>query len=198
MDVDNDIHTAQCICKKRHRQGRTEYLVKWKDWHPKYNTWEPAENILDPQLIWNFESSPPCSSNKKRPTQAATTQQNESHHSPSTSKPQSSTSTSTGLTRRSMTAREARNLKMRNESIMQSKLYSKNTTSQDPNSDRLVIFNPVGSPLTDTMLPEENKCFEPKVTKTPITVTDITMKNQTITICECDSPDGFFGVDNFS
>ena len=32
-------------------QVHFQYLVKWKGWSPKYSTWEPEENILDPRLI---------------------------------------------------------------------------------------------------------------------------------------------------
>merc|ERR1712156_765450 len=42
------------ISKKRLRKGKVEYLVKWQGWGPKYNTWEPEENILDPRLIEQF------------------------------------------------------------------------------------------------------------------------------------------------
>ncbi|EDO48308.1 predicted protein [Nematostella vectensis] len=51
------IFAAECILKKRTRKGQIEYLVKWRGWSAKYNTWEPAENILDGRLLLAFENS---------------------------------------------------------------------------------------------------------------------------------------------
>ena len=35
----------------------TEYLVRWADFSPIHDSWEPSENILDPSLISDFERS---------------------------------------------------------------------------------------------------------------------------------------------
>jgi len=48
------VFAAEAITKKRFKKGKTEYLVKWKGWSPRYSTWEPEENILDPRLIQQF------------------------------------------------------------------------------------------------------------------------------------------------
>ena len=52
------VFAAEKITKKRLKNGQTEYLVKWKGWSPKYSTWEPEENILDPRLIEIFKDKP--------------------------------------------------------------------------------------------------------------------------------------------
>ncbi|XP_064171776.1 E3 SUMO-protein ligase CBX4-like [Anguilla rostrata] len=50
------VFAVESIEKKRIRKGRIEYLVKWTGWSPKYNTWEPEENILDPRLLIAFQN----------------------------------------------------------------------------------------------------------------------------------------------
>uniref|UniRef100_A0A1A8Q2P2 Chromobox homolog 8b n=1 Tax=Nothobranchius rachovii TaxID=451742 RepID=A0A1A8Q2P2_9TELE len=53
--VGERVFAAESIIKRRIRKGRSEYLVKWKGWSPKYSTWEPEENILDSRLFVAFE-----------------------------------------------------------------------------------------------------------------------------------------------
>ncbi|XP_076871584.1 E3 SUMO-protein ligase CBX4-like isoform X2 [Brachyhypopomus gauderio] len=50
------VFAVESIEKKRIRKGRFEYLVKWRGWSPRYNTWEPEENILDPRLLVAFQN----------------------------------------------------------------------------------------------------------------------------------------------
>ena len=56
---EEDVFLAEKIVDKRRRRGRGrrgwEYLVKWAGYDDSFNTWEPAENILDPKLIDDFE-----------------------------------------------------------------------------------------------------------------------------------------------
>ncbi|XP_049323965.1 E3 SUMO-protein ligase CBX4 [Astyanax mexicanus] len=54
--VGEHVFAVEGIEKKRVRKGRIEYLVKWRGWSPKYNTWEPEENILDPRLLVAFQN----------------------------------------------------------------------------------------------------------------------------------------------
>ncbi|XP_023332064.1 polycomb group protein Pc [Eurytemora carolleeae] len=53
-ELGDQVFAAEAITKKRIKKGKTEYLVKWKGWSPRFSTWEPEENILDPRLIQQF------------------------------------------------------------------------------------------------------------------------------------------------
>lgn len=54
-DVGERVFAAERIEKSRIKKGHVEYLVKWKGWSHKFNTWEPEENILDERLVEAFE-----------------------------------------------------------------------------------------------------------------------------------------------
>lgn len=49
-----DIFTAEQLLGKRRKRGQLEYLVQWQGFSHEHNTWEPRENILDPELIRDF------------------------------------------------------------------------------------------------------------------------------------------------
>jgi len=53
-ELGEQVFAVEAITKKRIKKGKTEYLVKWKGYSPRYSTWEPEENILDPRLIQQF------------------------------------------------------------------------------------------------------------------------------------------------
>lgn len=53
-EMGDRVYAAECILNKRIRKGKLEYLVKWKGWGPKHNTWEPKLNILDDRLVQEF------------------------------------------------------------------------------------------------------------------------------------------------
>jgi hypothetical protein len=45
------------ILNQRKRNGKTEYLVRWKDYGPKDDTWEPRENLWNaPEALRHYES----------------------------------------------------------------------------------------------------------------------------------------------
>ena len=50
-DMGDQVFAAEALTRKRAKGGRTEYLVKWKGWSAKHNSWEPEENILDPRFV---------------------------------------------------------------------------------------------------------------------------------------------------
>ncbi|KAK3508112.1 hypothetical protein QTP70_014469 [Hemibagrus guttatus] len=52
--VGEQVFDAECILSKRLRKGKLEYLVKWRGWSSKHNSWEPQENLLDPRLLAAF------------------------------------------------------------------------------------------------------------------------------------------------
>ena len=41
------------ILDSRQRKGKTEYLIHWKDFEDKHNTWEPAANLEGCQDLLN-------------------------------------------------------------------------------------------------------------------------------------------------
>nr|CAI5840284.1 unnamed protein product [Callosobruchus analis] len=49
-----NIYKVERILKKRKRKGQNEYFVKWHRYDESHNSWEPSKNILDKNLIKNY------------------------------------------------------------------------------------------------------------------------------------------------
>lgn len=62
--LEGNVFAVEALLKERKRKGKTEYLVKWKGWGNKHNTWEPRENVLDDRLFEEFQKQK--QKNKKR------------------------------------------------------------------------------------------------------------------------------------
>ena len=54
-DDDEDMYEVDALLDRRRGEGGgVEYLVKWKGWGHRFNTWEPAAHITSPQLLREF------------------------------------------------------------------------------------------------------------------------------------------------
>lgn len=57
MSLTNPMFSQQnALFRKRVKNGKPEYVVKWAGYPDEANTWEPAENILDPRLLDAFNN----------------------------------------------------------------------------------------------------------------------------------------------
>eukprot|EP00111_Clytia_hemisphaerica_P019460 TCONS_00057411-protein len=54
IEQEDQIYRVERILKSRKRSGITSYLVKRQGYPLSQATWEPSENILDPNLIVDF------------------------------------------------------------------------------------------------------------------------------------------------
>ena len=46
----NTIYDAERFVRRRVHRGKPEYLIKWRGYAKRYNTWEPPDHILDERL----------------------------------------------------------------------------------------------------------------------------------------------------
>jgi hypothetical protein len=49
-----DVHTVKRILDDRGGAAGREFLVQWKGWAPKWNSWEPEAHLLDKQMVRKY------------------------------------------------------------------------------------------------------------------------------------------------
>uniref|UniRef100_T1K537 Chromo domain-containing protein n=1 Tax=Tetranychus urticae TaxID=32264 RepID=T1K537_TETUR len=206
--VGDRVYAAECILKQRSKKGKTEYLVKWKDYSPRHNTWEPEENILDERLIQAFEqaqnegynSSSDKKEDKEKREEKGKREEKEKDASKQSSRVTSnsmataalSTPVNTATTGNSTSVSSSiggvdnnKSEKGQDKKIEEKEKY-KRKLSYD-NSDHVSSEKTVRncSPPPD-FWKKQNKLVD------QILITDVTANDMTITVRECKTLHGFF------
>lgn len=65
IDTEADIYVVESIQEKRVKDGKTLYKIKWLGYNDDECTWEEEENILDKEMINDFERKGLSKKNKK-------------------------------------------------------------------------------------------------------------------------------------
>ena len=185
--ADSSVYIAEMIMKERKLNGITQYYVKWKGYSHRENTWEPVENILDRGLLIDFEQRKSKSSSSSA---SSSTSSSATLSSSGTSSDESQpVKRGRGRPRKADIYRKRRQEQVRLQRHIEEKQQQK-TQLGHIDKKQLVVFNPVGT--AESLPTIEEIVYEPDLTKEPIFVTDVTAQDLTVTISECETPEGFF------
>ena len=181
-----DVFQVEKILKKRkHPKKGVLYFVKWYDFPPSANTWEPATSFFSPQLIEDFEKE---QSKRKR--------QKTNHNISTVTKQRTTASKKDGSLPSPSSSTKSKKVPNKGRFVQLSSIPQKTTKiesdidkeekSDESDSQETIISNKSQNG-EDSMQTVENMNIN-----TVITVTDLTWDHQTVTICESKNPVGFF------
>jgi len=212
-DLGEMVFAAEKISKKRLRKGKVEYLVKWQGWGPKYNTWEPEENILDQRLIDQFKQKQEQITDHHGPkkpklnTPKLNTKLKKTTDKPSIKKLETKSTPVQPLPvnndfEKSVTGLEADLRRLPGaKPLSQVERSNRNTFTSDYDSEIINSEND-DEDVEDEEDEDEEELLEEEelvewippdvVTTAKIIVTDVTVDDFTVTLRESERPEGFF------
>lgn len=66
VEIEEDVYVVEEIKEKRVKDGKVQYKIKWQDYPEQDCTWEEEENVLDKDMVREFEKKIGILKDKKK------------------------------------------------------------------------------------------------------------------------------------
>ena len=208
VDPVEGLYDVEKIIRKytNSRTKEVKYLVKWKHFSSKHNTWEPAcnfpENLIADyeshrtsvrQTLLNKEIQPPSDTklnitfDQSIPPSSSSSLTSSCSSSVSKTKRPPNTKESKPIHKRALVRKST--VERRRKQLQLQLAIQEQQKSSRSSAEKLVVFNPVNEPTVNT---DEELVYRAELPREPILVTDVTDHDLTVTISECPTSEGFF------